>query len=185
MSVWQQLTPFDDPVRGLRRLSAQYRLVALSNGEQWLLEYRAKNRIGIEFDRVISVDQAGAFKPHPVVYRTAVRLLESEPHQIMMVAAHSFDGELAHADSVAHTSIATACRSRKRVSNPTSTWMTSTSSRRFYWVTDRGIRQQISTTGSGGFAELSRPCVRVRDKNLHHVRWVNLRACAPYLRLGR
>ena len=31
------------------------------------------------------------FKPHPDVYRTAARILESEPSEIMMVAAHSFD----------------------------------------------------------------------------------------------
>ena len=35
--------------------------------------------------------EAGAFKPHPSVYRTAAGLLECEPHEIMMVAAHSFD----------------------------------------------------------------------------------------------
>jgi 2-haloacid dehalogenase len=33
----------------------------------------------------------GQFKPHPSVYRFAANRLILEPHQIMMVASHSFD----------------------------------------------------------------------------------------------
>ena len=91
MQAWQELSPFEDAVLGLKRLSGHYRLVALSNGEPWFLEHLAKNRIKFDFDAIISVEEAGAFKPHPSVYRTAARILESEPQQIMMVAAHSFD----------------------------------------------------------------------------------------------
>ena len=40
---------------------------------------------------MVSVDEAGVFKPHPAVYRTAARVLGAEPQEIMMVAAHSFD----------------------------------------------------------------------------------------------
>ena len=91
MRAWQDLTPFDDAVSGLDRLRGRYRLVALSNGEQWYLEHLVKDRIKFEFDMVISVEEAGAFKPHPSVYRTAARALGSEPADMMMVAAHSFD----------------------------------------------------------------------------------------------
>lgn len=91
MEVYQELSPFDDAVRGLKRLGERYKLVMLSNGEQPYLEHLAANRIKIPFNAVISVQKAGAFKPHPAVYRTAATLLELEPHQIMMVAAHSFD----------------------------------------------------------------------------------------------
>ena len=93
MRCYQDLSPFEDAVRGLRRLrdSGRYRLVALSNGEPEFLEHLAKNRIKVDFDAIISVQEGGAFKPHPGVYRAAARILESEPHRIMMVAAHSFD----------------------------------------------------------------------------------------------
>ena len=91
MSSYQELDPFEDAVRGLKRLKGHYRLVALSNGDQWLLELIAADRIKSELDAVISVDQAGRFKPHPAVYRTAARVLGTEPHVIMMVASHSFD----------------------------------------------------------------------------------------------
>ena len=91
MKVWKELVPFKDAVQGLRRLAGQYRLVALSNGDQWLLEHLVAERIKVPFDAVISADRAGAFKPHPSVYRTAARMLESEPNRLMMVAAHTFD----------------------------------------------------------------------------------------------
>ena len=91
MKAWQRLNPHSDAVEGLNRLKSRFRLVALSNGEPDFLARLARNRIGFEFDEIISVDEAGVFKPHPSVYRTAARLLESEPSEIMMVAAHSFD----------------------------------------------------------------------------------------------
>ena len=91
MSVWQDLIPYPDSLEGLERLATKYRLVALSNGEPDYLEHLAANRICFDFDRIISVEEGGAFKPHPGVYRAAARQLAAEPGQIMMVAAHSFD----------------------------------------------------------------------------------------------
>ena len=91
MEVWKILDPFEDAVQGLDRLAGSYRLVALSNGDQWLLEHLVTERIRVPFDAVISADTAGAFKPHPSVYRTAARILDSEPGRLMMVAAHTFD----------------------------------------------------------------------------------------------
>ncbi len=91
MRVWQDLTPYEDSLPGLEKLGESYKLVALSNGERWYLKHLVENRIKRPFDAVISVDEAGAFKPHPAVYRTAARILGLEPQQMMMVASHSFD----------------------------------------------------------------------------------------------
>ena len=91
MKVWQGLDPFPDAVQGLNELKGRYRLVGLSNGEPWLLKHLVENQIKFDFDDVVSVNEAGFFKPHPAVYRTATRILETEPGEIMMVAAHSFD----------------------------------------------------------------------------------------------
>ena len=91
MKVYQGLQPFGDAIEGLRRLSGSYGLVALSNGEQWYLEKLLGNNVPITFDVIISVDQVGAFKPSPGIYRKAVQRLGCEPGEIMMVAAHSFD----------------------------------------------------------------------------------------------
>jgi 2-haloacid dehalogenase len=91
MRVYEQLKPFDDAVKGLKRLAERYRLAALTNANQWLLDHLCSNNIPVEFHERISVDKAGHFKPHPSVYRTAARILECEPDEILMVASHSFD----------------------------------------------------------------------------------------------
>jgi len=91
MEGWRELSPFPDAVAGLRRLRGRFTLVVLSNGEHDLLAHLVKNRIGHDFDRVISVQDVGVFKPHPMVYRYAARVLKAEPSQLLMVSSHSFD----------------------------------------------------------------------------------------------
>lgn len=91
MSAWQNLSPFPDVLSGLERLKTRYQLVALSNGEPHFLEHLAKNRIKWEFDRIISVETVGVFKPHPGVYRGAALRLGLEVGECMMVSSNSFD----------------------------------------------------------------------------------------------
>jgi 2-haloacid dehalogenase len=91
MAAWQDLRPFEDVLPALRRLKSRYKLVALSNGERAYLDHLVKNRIGWEFDAVISVETVGAFKPHPGVYRRGAAELGLEVGQCMMVSANSFD----------------------------------------------------------------------------------------------
>ena len=91
MQVYRSLRPYDDAIEGLRSLAGRYSLVALSNGEQWYLEELLGNNVPVEFDAIISVEQVGAFKPSPGIYRKAAQRLGCEPGEIMMVAAHAFD----------------------------------------------------------------------------------------------
>lgn len=91
MEAWQQLRPFPDALDGLKRLKARFKLVILSNGEPQFLDHLVENRIGFGFDAVLSVNQVGAFKPHPGVYRMAMRQLSAEPQELLMVSANSFD----------------------------------------------------------------------------------------------
>ncbi len=91
MRVYENLKPFDDAVKGLKQLAERYRLVALTNGNQWLLDHLCEHNIPVPFQERISVDKAGHFKPHPSVYRSALPILDCEPFEIMMVASHSFD----------------------------------------------------------------------------------------------
>ena len=91
MNVYKGLQPYRDGIEGLRSLAGHYNLVALSNGEQWYLEELLGNKVPVRFDDIISVEQVGAFKPAPGIYRKAVQRLECEPGEIMMVAAHAFD----------------------------------------------------------------------------------------------
>ncbi len=91
MAGWQQLSTFPECLESLRRMSPRYKLVALSNGNPWFLDHLVSNRIRFDFDDVISVETAGAFKPHPGVYRSAARKLQMEPGELIMVSSNSFD----------------------------------------------------------------------------------------------
>jgi len=91
MSIYYELTPFEDAVKGLLRLAKKYKLVILSNGEENFLQKLAEKRIGIDFHSILSAEMVGQFKPHPAVYRFASKRLGLEPDEIMMVASHAFD----------------------------------------------------------------------------------------------
>lgn len=91
MLNWQQLSPFSDVVPALERLRGRYKLVALSNGEPDFLQHLADNRIRWRFDAIFSVNQVGAFKPHPAVYRGAALHLGLEVNQCLMVSSNAFD----------------------------------------------------------------------------------------------
>ena len=91
LASWERLDPFPECRAALERLRGRYRLVALSNGDASYLERLISARVRVVFDAVISVDAAGAFKPHPAVYRGAARALRLETAELAMVSANSFD----------------------------------------------------------------------------------------------
>jgi 2-haloacid dehalogenase len=84
------LHPFPEVPDALARLRARYKLVVLSNGDPDMLE-TAKQHHGLAFDRVISVAETGAFKPHVVTYTTAAMLLGVRMEEVLFVANHAFD----------------------------------------------------------------------------------------------
>lgn len=86
----ETLRPFPDVVAALTRLKMHYPLAILSNGDPDMLE-NARPHLGIEFDRIISVAEAGSFKPHVATYRIAAELLGLAPDAILFVANHAFD----------------------------------------------------------------------------------------------
>ena len=81
---------FPDVQEGLSALRDKYGLSVLSNGDLGSLE-RAVSGLSIPVHQVISAEQAGAYKPHSVVYRTAAEHLNLQPNQILHVAAHPWD----------------------------------------------------------------------------------------------
>jgi 2-haloacid dehalogenase len=86
-----KLKPFPDVIAALERLrGAGYKLVILSNGDPDMLK-AAGPHIGFPFDRVISVAEAGYFKPHWKTYATAAELIGLDRSSILFVANHAFD----------------------------------------------------------------------------------------------
>ncbi|MBN8939817.1 MAG: haloacid dehalogenase type II [Rhizobiales bacterium] len=86
----EKLRCFPEVPAALARLQSRYRLVVLSNGDPDMLE-TAKAYHGIPFDRVISVAEANAFKPHVATYTKAAELLGLRLDEILFVANHAFD----------------------------------------------------------------------------------------------
>jgi 2-haloacid dehalogenase len=87
----EKLKPFPDVVAALVRLrAAGYKLAILSNGDRDMLE-AAGPHIGFAFDHVISVEEAGYFKPHWKTYAKAEEILGVGRTSILLVANHAFD----------------------------------------------------------------------------------------------
>src|SRR5499433_3897264 len=87
----EKLKPFPDVVAALERLrSTGYLLAILSNGDRDMLE-AAKRHIGFRFDHVISVQEAGYFKPHWKTYAKAEEIIGHDRSSILFVANHAFD----------------------------------------------------------------------------------------------
>jgi 2-haloacid dehalogenase len=88
--IWHRLSPWPDSVAGLVRLKRRYIVAALSNGNVALLVNMARHA-GLPWDMVFSAELFGHYKPDPECYLGAARLLDLEPRQVLMVAAHPSD----------------------------------------------------------------------------------------------
>lgn len=91
---WHRLKPWPDAVAGLTRLKRRFIIGPLSNGNVALLTNMAKFA-GLPWDMVFGSDLFGHYKPDPETYLGVCRLLDLEPGQVMMAAAHN--GDLASA----------------------------------------------------------------------------------------
>jgi len=87
---WSMLNAFPDVREGLLQLKNRYVIGLLSNGDQAMLS-RLANRLGVEFHTIVSAERAGAYKPHPRIYREAVKLMGNDPSQILHVAGSGRD----------------------------------------------------------------------------------------------
>ena len=87
-----RVTPalFPDVVEALEPLRQRYTLSVLSNGDLAVLE-RIVATLNIPVHRVISVEQAGCYKPDQRVYRKAIELLNVGSASVLHVAAHAWD----------------------------------------------------------------------------------------------
>jgi 2-haloacid dehalogenase len=87
---WRQLRAWPDSREGLDRLRREHVTATLSNGHLALLADLLKFA-DLRVDAVLSAQLAGGYKPDPEVYRTALRLLNCQPAEAGMVAAHPSD----------------------------------------------------------------------------------------------
>jgi 2-haloacid dehalogenase len=87
---WKDLEPYDDVAGPLDRLREEYVLVGLSNGDPDMLD-AVRGAVDVELDGVVSVAEAGAYKPHRASYDLTCERFNVAPHEVMFVTAHTFD----------------------------------------------------------------------------------------------
>lgn len=93
LSTFASLSPYPDVVPALQKLrAAGFRTVAFSNSSLELVSAQIANA-GLEehFDRVISVEETGSFKPDPKVYGFVSEQVDRSPGDLRLVATHDWD----------------------------------------------------------------------------------------------
>jgi 2-haloacid dehalogenase len=94
--AWRKLDPWPDTVAGLHRLKTRFFISPLSNGSFPTLTSMAK-RAGLPWDCIITTELRQTFKPAREAYLMAAELLDLQPDQVMLVAAHDSDLKAAQA----------------------------------------------------------------------------------------
>lgn len=87
---WSRLDPFPDASKGLDRLKDKFHLAALTNANASMLESLADHS-KLPWRSLLSAESVKRYKPDPEIYRMAIEKLGLQPHQILMVASHTFD----------------------------------------------------------------------------------------------
>ena len=105
--AWHRLDAWPDVAPGMVRLKTRYRLAPCSNGNISIMVDIAR-RNGMPWDAILGAEIAGDFKPKPRVYLASAAAFGLEPHECMMVAAHSNDLRAAAALGLATAHIARA-----------------------------------------------------------------------------
>lgn len=87
---WHSLDAWPDFPPALQRLRERHIVVSFTILSVSLIIDTAR-RNGLHWDAVISCEMLDVYKPRPEAYQQAARLLQLQPHDIMMVACHNFD----------------------------------------------------------------------------------------------
>lgn len=92
-TAMREMPPHPDVVAGLSTLrDADVPMIALTNSPQATADAQLANAgMADFFDRVMSVEPTGRFKPHRAVYEMAATTVGRPPQDLMMVAAHDWD----------------------------------------------------------------------------------------------
>jgi len=87
---WHRLKPWPDVVQGLARLKKRFVIAPLSNGNISLMTDLARHA-GLPWDCILGAERVRHYKPDREVYQSAADLLDLQPAEVMMVAAHLGD----------------------------------------------------------------------------------------------
>jgi 2-haloacid dehalogenase len=93
ISPIRSLPPHADVVPALERLrETRYRLVTLTNSSNAAIaEQMTNSGLGKFFEKELSIEDVGFYKPHAHVYRWAARHVGVDVSECVLVAAHGWD----------------------------------------------------------------------------------------------
>jgi 2-haloacid dehalogenase len=91
VGAYRRLAPYADVVPALRGLhELGHELVAFSVAPRaWVAELTRMYKALI--DRVVSAEDAGAYKPHPGIYEHLLRTVDRAPPEVLLVSSNPFD----------------------------------------------------------------------------------------------
>ncbi|PWY87894.1 HAD-like protein [Aspergillus sclerotioniger CBS 115572] len=90
VAAWHFQGAWDDSIDAIRRLKEKFMVVVLANGTT-RLQLDLIQSSGLPFHALFSSQLLGLTKPDPAIYRKALELLQVEPEEAVMVAAHAYD----------------------------------------------------------------------------------------------
>lgn len=91
VAAWNHLQPWPEAPAVLRALQERgHTLALLSNGDAAMLEQLAA-ALPVRFAHIFAADQAGAYKPHPAIYRLPLDRLGLAPAEVLHVAGSASD----------------------------------------------------------------------------------------------
>ena len=97
MELYLSLTPFPEVPALLEQLQRRgMRMAILSNGAPWMLQSLVDQAgLADRFEALLSVEEVGAFKPHPKVYKLAVDRLGVPARAISFQSSNGWDAHAA------------------------------------------------------------------------------------------
>jgi 2-haloalkanoic acid dehalogenase type II len=87
---WAELRPWSGAIDLLQALQPHCKLAVVTNCSQRLGQ-RAAERLGIDWDVVVTSEEAGFYKPDPRPYRLALERLDIQPGEAAFVAGSGYD----------------------------------------------------------------------------------------------
>ncbi|SDV50632.1 HAD family hydrolase [Chitinasiproducens palmae] len=87
---WSRLRPWEGALSALQHLQPHCRLAVVTNCSSRLGNLAAAS-LPVNWDVVVTAEQAGFYKPHPSPYRLALDKLGVEPCEAAFVAGSSYD----------------------------------------------------------------------------------------------
>jgi 2-haloacid dehalogenase len=91
LGAWLDVRPYPEVPEALSALAPR-RLGVLSNGNPHMLEAGlAAAGLRDRFEHVLSVDDAGIYKPHPSVYELALKAFNLPAERILFVSSNAWD----------------------------------------------------------------------------------------------